>query len=170
MKTHNLTHDDREVINDIVAHLFFCELLIMLASIYSLRNEQQLYKEGAEERQYRFAYGREHPVYPTKVSLYSLILVFNSHFAISVIYCQLMESLNFNAFATIPSILSLVNLFIISTILGMRIRVRALDLAASPAEQGSYISWMQIKVCKLTSFYFPCDLSIVFTYTVFCLF
>jgi hypothetical protein len=150
IQTHNLTPEDREYVSNIVTHLFLWEMLILLASLYCLRQEQQLYIESAEERLFRFAHGREHPVYATNVSQVTLVLTFNSHFGIAVIYCQLMESVNFTGFAVASALLALANLYYVSKILGIRIRIHSVDLAASPAEQGSYISWTQIKICKYT--------------------
>jgi hypothetical protein len=82
------------------------------------------------------------------MSLYSLVMTFVSHFGSAVLYAYILESMNFNFLVLIPVMIELTNLFYISKMVGITLRIRSIDLSPSVTDQGSYISWTQIKICK----------------------
>lgn len=71
-------------------------VIVFSLSLYFMKREDTRVLRSAEERYFRFSFGNENLVYSTKFSIYSLTLIFCSHFGITVIYAQLVESLGYD--------------------------------------------------------------------------
>lgn len=128
---------------------------LMIVVNINLISEDKKFYSCMETRYFGGApIGEESLTYATKISIVSLVLIFLSHFSIALIFCQIVEISSFSIIFIIPMILQLVNLFYISKILGMQLRIISLDKYAIQSEQNSWLSWTQIKICKLNSSFY----------------
>jgi hypothetical protein len=100
----------------------------MILALMNLQKEDRLFYDALEARYNGgIPNGEEMLTYATKVSNYSMILIFLSHFSIALIFCQIVEVSSFAWIFIVPMVIQLINLFYISKILGMQLRVISLD-------------------------------------------
>lgn len=76
----------------------------------------------------------------------SNVLIFLVNFCMSVIYCQLIESSSFEIIFIIPCIMQLVILFYCARLIGLQLRIMAMDKFSDIKSQQDWLSWTQIKI------------------------
>lgn len=99
------------------------------------------YSGGAPHGQLSWTYG-------SKFSYLTTCLIFNANFSIALIYCEIVETANFDYVFLGPMMLMLIILFIHSKMLGLQLRIMAIDRFDSFGSQNHWLSCMQIKLCK----------------------
>lgn len=126
--TKNLTQADMDYIYKMLIKLSCMASFLMIVVNINLISEDKKFYSCMETRYFGGApIGEESLTYATKISIVSLVLIFLSHFSIALIFCQIVEISSFSIIFIIPMILQLVNLFYISKILGMQLRIISLD-------------------------------------------
>ena len=123
--------------------------MIMCFVIYNMILEDVKFINSIQTRYWGMApHGTESLTYGSKFSLYSMVLMFLINFSISLIYCQIFESSSFEMIFVIPMIMQLVIVFYQSKMIGIQLRIIAIDKFDDPNKQNDWLSWSQIRICK----------------------
>ena len=120
INTKNLDEEDKSYIYRLLWQFSFFATFVMILALINLEKEDRQFYNSLEAR-YNGGVpnGEEMLTYATKVSNYSLILIFLSHFSIALIFCKIVEVSSFAWIFIVPMLIQLINLFYISKILGM---------------------------------------------------
>jgi hypothetical protein len=94
--------------------------LIMTFVLYNILSEDKKFVQSLQARYWGgFPHGNESLTYGSKISMYSMILIFLSNFSIALVYCQIFESSSFEMIFIVPMIMQLIILFYQSKMLGI---------------------------------------------------
>lgn len=144
-----MSSDDLAVYRNKLNNFALIAMFIMGFLIHHLSLEDRRAIQSLNDRYYSDVPAGEHmATYITKFSLVSNCLLFWANFSIALIYCQIVESSIFEIIFLLPMVLQLIICLYLSKILGIQLRIVAVNQFATLSTQSDYLSWYQVKICK----------------------
>ena len=137
-------------------------LIIMGLNIYNIVLEDEKFFQSLNDRFIIGPEGEEHLTYGSKISLISNSLIFSMNFCLALVYSQLVESTGFQFWFLMTFILQLVILFFVSKLIGIQIRILAIDYDSDFNKQKSQFTILQLKIYLLALIFIICSYRIFF--------
>ena len=128
IKTQDMTEAQSFVLHQKLWNFSFLASILMMVVIFNIKVQDQYFLYSLYVRAWGgVPQGEERLNYATRFSMISNVLIFLVNFCMSVIYCQLIESSSFEIIFIIPCIMQLVILFYCARLIGLQLRIMAMD-------------------------------------------